>query len=88
MWWSENRSLDQALRWLAGFERALASLAKNPQRCERARESDEFDFVVRELRYGLKNRPTHRALFEVRGGEVLVYAVRHLSQRDITPDDL
>lgn len=88
VWWSENRSLDQALRWLAGFERALASLANNPQRCALARESEDFDFAVRELRYGLKNRPTHRAIFEVRGAEVLVYAVRHLSQRDVTPEDL
>jgi plasmid stabilization system protein ParE len=87
-WWAENRSLDQGLRWLAGFERALESLANNPQRCERARESDDFDFELRELRYGLKYRPTHRALFEVRGDEVLVYAVRHLHQRDIAPDEL
>ena len=86
-WWSENRSADQALRWLEGFELALASLANHPQRCSTARESNAFDFAVRELHYGLRRRATHRAVFEIRGDEVIVHSVRHLAQRDLTPED-
>lgn len=87
-WWSENRSADQAFRWLEGFEQALASLANDPKRCSRARETIAFQFEVRELHYGLRNKATHRAVFEVRSDEVIVYSVRHLAQRDLAPDDL
>lgn len=88
LWWSENRSAEQAFRWLEGFEAALASLAHNPERCVLAREGDAFDVVIRELHYGLRNKATHRAVFEIRNDVVIIYAVRHLAQRDLTPDDL
>jgi plasmid stabilization system protein ParE len=88
LWWSENRSAEQAFDWLEGLEQALASLAKTPERCAVARESDAFDFVVRELHYGLRNKATHRAVFEIRGDEIVVHAVRHLAQRDLTSDDI
>ena len=87
LWWSENRSAEQAFRWLEGFEKALESLADHPERWGVARENDAFDVVIRELHYGLRNRATHRAVFEIRGDEVLVYSIRHLAQRDLTPDD-
>jgi plasmid stabilization system protein ParE len=90
LWWAENRSLDQALRWLDGFQAALQSLAKDPDRHGLARENQlyDFPFPVRQLLYGLSRRPTHRALFEIRGDIVYVHAIRHLAQRDLTPDDL
>lgn len=66
LWWSKNHSVEQALRWLDGFELALASLADHPERCATARESDAFDFVVRELHYGVRHKATHRAVFEIR----------------------
>jgi plasmid stabilization system protein ParE len=87
-WWSENRSAEQAFDWLEGFEQALGSLAEHPERCPVARESEAFDFVVRELHYGLRNKATHRAVFEIRGDEVIVHAVRHLAQRDLESDDI
>jgi plasmid stabilization system protein ParE len=88
LWWSENRSAEQAYDWLEGFEQALASLSVSPERCSVARESDAFNFVLRELRYGLGRKATHRAVFEVRDDEVIVYSIRHLAQRDLTPDDV
>jgi plasmid stabilization system protein ParE len=87
-WWSENRSAKQAIDWLEGFEQALASLAENADRCAVARESVAFDFAIRELHYGLRSKPTHRAVFEIRGEEVIIYSVRHLAQRDLTSDDI
>jgi len=88
VWWSENRSAEQAFRWLEGFEAALASLSHHPERCGVARENDAFQVVVRELHYGLRNKATHRAVFEIRNDEVIVFAVRHLAQRDLSPDNL
>lgn len=36
---------------------------------------------LHELHFGLRNKPTHRAVFEIRGDEVIVHSVRHLAQR-------
>jgi len=88
LWWAEHRSAEQAFRWLDGFEHALTSLADRPERCSVARESNAFDVVLRELHYGLRNKSTHRAVFEIRQDEVIVHSVRHLAQRDLTPDDI
>ncbi len=88
LWWAENRSAEQALKWLEGFHQALASLAEKPDRCAVARERDALNFVVRELHYGLSNKATHRAVFEIRDDEVIVHSVRHLAQRDLTSDDV
>jgi plasmid stabilization system protein ParE len=88
LWWSENRSAEQACYWLVGFEQALASLANNPERCAVAPESEAINVVLRELHYGLGRRATHRAVFEVRNDEVIIYSVRRLAQRDLMPHDL
>jgi plasmid stabilization system protein ParE len=88
VWWSKNRSVEQAFHWLEGFEKALSGLAQNPERLGIARESEAFEFVLRELHYGLRSKATHRAVFEIRGNEVIVYSVRHLAQRDLMPDDV
>jgi len=88
LWWTEHRSADQAARWFAGFRAAIDSLAENPQHHPVAREAQLFDFTLRQLLYGLGNKPTHRALFEIHGDMVRVYAIRHLAQRDLRPEDL
>ena len=33
-------------------------------------------------------RPTHRAVFTIRGEEVVVLTVRHVAQPDLSPDDI
>ena len=73
---------------MAGFESALGSLEANPQRHPIAHEDSLFRMEVRNLLYGLTSKPTHRAVFEIRGDEVIVHAIRHLSQRDLSPDEL
>jgi plasmid stabilization system protein ParE len=88
LWWSEKRSPQQAFDWLEGFEQALASLTTNPERCSIARESKAFGFVIRELHYGLRSKAKHRAVFDIRGDEVIVYSIRHLAQRDLIRDDV
>ncbi len=87
LWWADNRSSDQAIRWLAGFEEILSTLQDDPHRFALAPEDDAFSFAVRQLLYGLGQKKTHRAVFEVRNDQVLVHAIRHLAQDDLVPDD-
>jgi plasmid stabilization system protein ParE len=89
-WWAEHRSLEQAARWLDGFEQAIAALRHNPERHRLAQENDlyELPYPVRQLSYGIGKTPTHRAVFEIRGDTVFVVAIRHLAQDDLLLDDL
>ena len=87
-WWANNHSSAQALQWYEGFLRALLSLEKNPERFQFAPESAALSIELRELHYGLGRRKTHRALFAIRTDSVVVYAIRHLAQQEITGDDL
>jgi hypothetical protein len=66
----------------------LAALATGAERCGLARENDSFPFEIRELHYGVKGRPTHRAIFSIRPEMILVLAIRHAAQADLSPDDV
>jgi len=83
-WWAENRSPDQALRWLEGFEAAVHGLRENPERQPPASEAVKFDFPLYQLLYGLGGRRTHRAVFRIRTDLVEVVAIRHLAQQDLS----
>src|SRR5688572_18533121 len=87
LWWSQHRSAEQAQQWYDGFIVALGSLATNPQRFPLAPEHEAFPIELRQLTYGHGRKKTHRAVFVIRRDRVVVYAVRHLAQGDISPDD-
>ena len=87
-WWAGNRSVDQAIRWYEGFLDAIQSLEEHPERCSLVRENDRFDVEIRELHYGLGSRPTHRAVFKIESDRVLILAVRHGAQQDLTENDV
>jgi plasmid stabilization system protein ParE len=87
-WWAEHRSKKQADRWYAGLAKAIAELSNNPERHGQSRERDRFTYEIRDLLLGLGSRPTHRAVFTIRGEEVVVLTVRHLAQRDLSPRDI
>lgn len=87
-WWAEHRSLDQAVRWYAGFSAAIAALKEQPQRLPLAAENGRFPYEIRELHYGLGSRPTHRAVFTIRPEMVLVLTIRHAAQAELTTEDL
>lgn len=87
-WWAKHRSVEQAKRWYDGFVKAIDSLEDRPERCQLARENDRVPVDIRELHYGLGHRKTHRAIFAIRPGRVVVYAIRHVAQRDVKPEDL
>ena len=86
-WWAANRSAEQAARWYNGFLEALASLGEDPARHPLARENERFPYDLRALHYGLGRRATHRAVFTIRPEGVVVLAVRHAAQRDVTPGE-
>lgn len=86
-WWADNHSHSQAVRWYEGFLRTLVTLEKNPERFPLARENATLPVEMRELHYGLGRRKTHRAIFAIRPDYVVVYAIRHLAQGDISADD-
>ena len=87
-WWAENRSQSQAAKWYNTLADAMESLANNPDRCPLARENDRFPMEIRDLYFGVGRRRTHRAVFTIRPDKVLVLSIRHLAQRDLTPDEL
>ena len=87
-WWAEHRSKRQADRWYNGISKAIAELSENPDRHGESRESDSFSYEIRDLLFGIGRRPTHRAVFTIRGNEVVVLTVRHTAQRDISPKEI
>jgi plasmid stabilization system protein ParE len=74
--------------WYSGFIAALEGLRANPRICSIARESDRAAVRLRELHYGSGKRTTLRAIFEIHGEEVRIHAIRHVAQRDVSPDEL
>jgi plasmid stabilization system protein ParE len=84
--WYAERSQTAADRWYAGLLESLNSLAKNPQRCPLALENPRFPIELRQLNYGSGRRITHRIIFAIRPGTVVVHAVRHVAQEDWRPD--
>ena len=88
LWWHDHRSAEQAVRWYNGFLSVLETLRNNPERCALARESAGFAYPIRELLYGTGRRPTHRALFTVYKDMVFVFSIRHVGQKDVTPEEL
>jgi plasmid stabilization system protein ParE len=88
LWWLEHRSPKQATRWYNEFLEALHGLRENPGRFGVAHEDPKFPYSVRELRFGMGSRVTHRALFTIRDDIVYVFSIRHVAQKDVSPDEL
>ncbi len=88
VWWAQNRSSMQAAQWLTQIESAINSLTDNAERQPLAAESDAFDFELRQMLFGLSGKRTHRVLFAIHDHRIVVYAVRHLAQRNIGRTDI
>ena len=86
-WWAENRSEAQANKWYYAFADSMTSLQKEPMRFPLSPESGAFSYEIRDLRFGIGRRKTHRAVFTIRPNIVLVIAVRHLAQQHLVPDE-
>lgn len=87
-WWAEHRSAEQAARWYDGIANAIFSLQQMPQRCAAAPETQLLEQGIRQLPYGLGQRPTHRIVFTIDGNTVVILRVRHVAQDALKADDL
>ncbi len=86
--WYQQNVPHIAADWFNGWIDALEELTQDPDRFPLAHESPLFPFPLRQLLYGVGKRKTHRALFVVRQESVVVLAIRHVAQRDFTPDEM
>ncbi len=84
--WIAEPAPETAERWFAEFVAKIQSLEKFCERCPRARENQHMPFELHELLFG--RRRQWRVLFTIRGDDVLVMAIRHAAQDDVTLEDL
>jgi len=77
----------QAARaWIRHARQAIKTLARHPERCPLAPESDSFHEPIRELLFGSGNRGTYRFLFAVVSDSVYILHIRHGSRLSLEPD--
>ena len=86
--WYALQSETVAANWFNGLISRLDSLAVNPDQYPVAEESHHLPVQLRQLLYGSGRRITHRVLFEIRETEVIVHQIRHVSQSDLSMEDL
>lgn len=80
-WWVRNHSSERADEWFDGFARAVYLVSENPERFPLAGEDDIFSPEIREFSYGPGKHPTHRAVFTIDEGAILILRVRHLARK-------
>ena len=79
-WWADHHSVSQAIEFEETVVRQIATLAEMPERFGFAYENGNFEFELRQMPVGLGNRPSYRAIYTVRNGEVVVFAVRRATE--------
>lgn len=82
------RSRQGGKSWAKAFDKALASLRKNPLKEPLAPENDEFPEEIRNIRFRTRKGRTYRAIFLVEGGEVRVLRIRGAGQDILGADDI
>lgn len=87
-WWSQNRSIQQAEAWYDKIFPAIQTLTNHPERCPVANEYDLLDGALRQLHFGVSRKTTHRIVFTISNGTVVILRVRHIAQDSLSPDDL
>lgn len=80
LWWRDNRSADEAARWLDGIYPAIETLKLMPERCPRTSEEEVAGVLTRQLLFGIGRRKTHRIVFAIEGNQVVILRVRHVAQ--------
>jgi uncharacterized protein (DUF2249 family) len=84
--WIRDRSPQGAEAWRTRIINAIKSLEIAPERHALARESAAFPVEIRCLLSG-KNRSAFRILYQIKGDEVRVLAIRRPSQDLMVPED-
>ncbi len=84
--WIRERSPQGAEAWRIRIINAIKSLEIAPERHALARESAAFPVEIHCLLSG-KNRSVFRILYQIKGDEVRVLAIRRPSQDLMEPED-
>ncbi len=87
-WWRDNRSFEQATRWIEEIFPAIERLRDDPERFPLAPETDLHSSELRQLLFGVGRSITHRIIFTIDGDEVNILTVRHVARNDLHVDDL
>lgn len=87
-WWRDNRSREQAARWIEETFAAIEKLKDEPERFPLAPESDLHPQGLRQLLFGVGRSITHRVIFTIDGDAVKIVAVRHVARCELHADDL
>ena len=87
-WWAKHRSAEQADRWYSGVIAKMYSLADTADSYAFATEDALRKAEIKQAPFGLGRRPTHRILYGIRDGEVVIYRVRAFAQGAIGVEDL
>ncbi|MFC1757902.1 type II toxin-antitoxin system RelE/ParE family toxin [Planctomycetota bacterium] len=82
-WWAENHSIDQATAWYDKIYEALETLRTMPERCPVVPEIGLSETGIRQLLFGIGNRPTHRIIFAIGENTITVLRVRHHAQDEM-----
>jgi plasmid stabilization system protein ParE len=84
--WLAERSPAAAEQWRQGLLEKAATLARLPERCPLAPESEKLGEPVRQLLYGRRAASRYRLLFIVEGTRVVVLHIRHGAQRRVAEE--
>jgi plasmid stabilization system protein ParE len=87
-WWRDNRSREQAARWIEEIFPAIEKLRDDPDRFPLAPESDLHSQGLRQLLFGVGRSIIHRVVFAIEADEVNIVAVRHVARQDLRADEL
>lgn len=86
--WYAAKSIVAEAKWIAAVEKALDLLERNPLQFARVLDADLQSLHLQQFNLGVGRRLTHRMVFAIRPKKVVVYAIRHLSQAELTADDI
>ena len=83
-----ERSPEAAARLAQRYHDSFARLRAMPLSCGLAFEDQSFDEEIRNLLFGIHPKRRYRALFAVRGNEVVILAIRAPGERPVLPEDI
>ena len=84
----ERRDKDAARDWYETYCIAVERLLSMPLSCGLAYENPRFNEELRHLLFGPHPKRKYRALFAVRGEEVVILTVRAPGERPVEPKEL
>lgn len=86
---TERSGAELARRWYEAYTSAvLRRLATMPFSCGLAHENPAFPEELRHLLFWTHPRRKYRALFTVRGDEVVILAIRAPGEKPMSPEDI